>query len=402
MGVGNGTDALWFALLALGVGPGDEVITVPSTFMATAEAISYCGARPVFVDIEEATYNLDPACWRKPSRPGPRRSFRCIFLARCADMDPILEIAGRRGIPVVEDACQAHGATYKGRKAGTMGAAGCFSFYPGKNLGALGEAGATVTNNAELAGKIQVLRDHGQARKYHHSHIGWNGRMDGIQGAVLSVKLKQLDVSNLRRRSHALLYDQLLGGTGGSDHSGAGPLQPECLSYLRGAGERSEPGAASDGGEGDFLCAIHYPIPVHLQEAYRFLGRGRGSSPVAERCAAEFLSLPMFPELTQEQIHAVAEELNTVPERRQAAGGLRQVISKAEREASSTPADGRQEGLFSSTRYRNRDGMRWWRRGPDAWFFHGTAWARVLQETYGHVPFFAARIAGGQLRCCCP
>ena len=210
---------------------------------------------------------------------------------------------------MIEDACQAHGAAYKGRKAGTMGAAGCFSFYPGKNLGALGEAGAVVTNNAELAGKIQVLRDHGQARKYHHSHIGWNGRMDGIQGAVLSVKLKQLDVSNLRRRSHALLYDQLLGETGGSDHSRAGPFQPERLSYLCGAGERSGPGVAIHGGEGDLVRAFIIRFRCICRRPIGSWAAGRGSFPVAERCAAEFLSLPMFPELTREQIHAVAEEL---------------------------------------------------------------------------------------------
>jgi len=171
-----------------------------------------------------------------------------------------------------------------------MGVAGCFSFYPAKTLGAFGEAGAVVTSNAELAAKIQVFRDHGQSRKYHHSQIGWNGRMDGIQGAVLSVKLKQLEISNIRRQAHALLYDQYVERDGGSDHSRASPLQPECLSYLRGAGEGPEPGASIHGGQGDFLCHS-LSIPVHLQEAYRFLAWARGASG-GGTVREEFLSLP--------------------------------------------------------------------------------------------------------------
>ncbi|MGD0411714.1 MAG: DegT/DnrJ/EryC1/StrS family aminotransferase [Verrucomicrobiota bacterium] len=308
IGVGNGTDALWFALLALGVGPGDEVITVPSTFMATVEAISVCGARPVFVDIEEATYNLDPGGLERAITPRTKAIIPVHLFGQCADMDPILEIAARHRLPVIEDACQAHGATYKGRKAGTMGVAGCFSFYPGKNLGALGEAGAIVTGHAELAGKAQVLRDHGQARKYHHSHIGWNGRMDGIQAAVLSVKLKQLDVCNLRRRSHALLYDQLLGGTREVIIPAQG-CSNQSVYHIYAVRVKDRDQVLQSMAEKGISCAIHYPIPVHLQEAYRFLGRGRGSFPVAERCAGEFLSLPMFPELTREQIHTVADEL---------------------------------------------------------------------------------------------
>jgi len=308
IGVGNGTDALWFALLALGVGPGDEVITVPSTFMATVEAISVCGARPVFVDIEEATYNLDPGGLERAITPRTKAIIPVHLFGQCADMDPILEIAARHRLPVIEDACQAHGATYKGRKAGTMGVAGCFSFYPGKNLGALGEAGAIVTGHAELAGKAQVLRDHGQARKYHHSHIGWNGRMDGIQAAVLSVKLKQLDVCNLRRRSHALLYDQLLGGIAEVIIPAQG-CSNQSVYHIYAVRVKDRDQVLQSMAEKGISCAIHYPIPVHLQEAYRFLGRRRGSFPVAERCAGEFLSLPMLPELTREQIHAVADEL---------------------------------------------------------------------------------------------
>ncbi|MGA3179309.1 MAG: DegT/DnrJ/EryC1/StrS family aminotransferase [Verrucomicrobiota bacterium] len=308
VGVGNGTDALWFTLLALGVGPGDEVITVPSTFMATVEAISFCGARPVFVDIEEMSYTMDPGLLEKAITKRTKAVIPVHLFGQCADMDPILAIAGRHGIPVVEDACQAHGAHYRGKKAGIMGVAGCFSFYPGKNLGALGEAGAVVTNSAELSAKIQVLRDHGQTRKYHHTDIGWNGRMDGIQAAVLSVKLPQLDVGNIRRHAHALMYDQLFSGT----EEIITPVQAAYnqsvyhIYAVRVKDRNQVLQAMADKGIG---CAIHYPIPVHLQGAYRFLGLGKGSYPVAERCAEEFLSLPMFPELTKEQIHAVADEL---------------------------------------------------------------------------------------------
>jgi dTDP-4-amino-4,6-dideoxygalactose transaminase len=308
IGVGNGTDAIWLSLLALGVGPGDEVITVPSTFMATAEAISYCGAIPKFVDIDESTYTLDPnqlkaAITRKTKAIVPVHLF-----GQCADMDPILDIAGHHGLPVVEDACQAHGAVYKKRKAGTMGATGCFSFYPGKNLGALGEAGGIVTSDEKLAEKIRVLRDHGQQRKYYHSHIGWNARMDGIQGAVLSVKLKGLDVGNVKRHAHAQLYDQLIGDTQSVVTPFEAPYGRHVYHVyaLRVQDRNQILQALADKG---ISCGIHYPVPVHLQEAYRFLGHERGSFPVSETCADEFLSLPMFPELSNRQIHAVVDEL---------------------------------------------------------------------------------------------
>jgi len=308
IGVGNGTDALWLSLLALGVGPGDEVITVPSTFMATAEAISFCGARPKFVDIDEQTYTLDAGLLESAITPRTKAIIPVHLFGQCADMDPIIEIASRHGIPVVEDACQAHGALYKGRKAGSLGATGCFSFYPGKNLGALGEAGAIVTNDKELAGKIQVLRDHGQHRKYHHSCVGWNARMDGIQGAVLSVKLKQLDVCNVRRHSHGLLYDQLLGDAEEIITPFEAPHNRHVY-HVYAVRVKNRDAIMQALGEKGISCAIHYPIPVHLQEAYQFLGHKEGSFPVAERCAEEFLSLPMYPELTKGQIHAVAQEL---------------------------------------------------------------------------------------------
>ncbi len=310
IGVGNGTDALWLTMLALGIGAGDEVITVPMTFMATAEAISHCGAKPVFVDIDERTYTLDPDLLERAISPRTRAIIPVHLFGQTADMDAILEIARRRGLPVIEDACQAHGAEYRGRKAGSIGTAGCFSFYPGKNLGALGEAGAVVTNNEALRNKIQILRDHGQAKKYHHALIGWNARMDGIQGAALRVKLKHLDRANQARRANARFYEQQLAEV-------EEVILPTEAEYARHVyhlyvvrvqdRDRVLQAMANRG----IACGIHYPIPVHLQEAYRFLGHRKGSFPVAERCAEEFLSLPMYPELTATQMGAVVQELKT-------------------------------------------------------------------------------------------
>jgi len=308
IGVGNGTDALWLSLLALGVGPGDEVVTVPNTFMATAEAISYSGARPVFVDIDEQTYTLNPNLLEKALTPKTKAIIPVHLFGQTADMEPILAVASKHGVPIIEDACQAHGATYKGRKAGTIGLAGCFSFYPGKNLGAFGEAGAVVTNDPELKTKVQTLRDHGQNRKYLHSMIGWNARMDGIQAAVLSLKLKNLDVANARRRAHARLYDELLSGIDGIVTPSEAPCgQPVYHIYAVRVKERDR--VLQRLAERGIACGIHYPIPIHLQDAYHWLGYRRGSFPVAERCSTEFLSLPMYPELTSEQIQLVAGEL---------------------------------------------------------------------------------------------
>jgi len=311
IGVGNGTDALWLSMLALGIGAGDEVITVPMTFMATAEAISYCGAKPVFVDIDERTYTLDPDLLERAINPRTKAIIPVHLFGQAADMDAILEVARHRGLPVIEDACQAHGAEYRGRKAGSIGTAGCFSFYPGKNLGALGEAGAVVTNNEELRNKIQMLRDHGQAKKYHHALIGWNARMDGIQGAALRVKLKHLDRANQARRANARFYDQHLAGV----EELILPTEAEYarhvyhLYVVRVQDRDRVLQAMANRGIG---CGIHYPIPVHLQEAYRFLGHRKGSFPVAERCAEEFLSLPMYPELTTTQLGAVVHEMKTL------------------------------------------------------------------------------------------
>jgi dTDP-4-amino-4,6-dideoxygalactose transaminase len=308
IGLGNGTDALWLSLLALGVGPGDEVITVPSTFLATAEAISFTGATPVFVDIEDRTYTLDPLRLEQAISPRTRAIIPVHLFGQTADMDPIMAIARKHGLHVIEDACQAHGAEYKGRRAGTIGDAGCFSFYPGKNLGALGEAGAVVTDSSELKERIRMLRDHGQSRKYHHAVVGWNARMDGIQGAALSIKLKSLADGNAARREHARHYDELLRGIAGvitpvtpSDRVHVYHIYPVRV-------QRRDQVLQTLATRG-ISCGIHYPVPVHLQEAYRSLGYPRGSFPVAERCADEFLSLPMFPELTSDQVEYVAREL---------------------------------------------------------------------------------------------
>ena len=310
-GVSNGTSALWLALLGLGIGAGDEVITVPNTFIATAEAITYCGATPVFVDVDPDTYTMDPDLLEPAITPRTKAIIPVHLYGQPADMDPILMIAKRHGLHVIEDACQAHGAEYKGRKAGSMGDAGCFSFYPGKNLGAYGEAGAVVTNNADLAQKIRILRDHGQTEKYQHAMIGWNDRMDGFQGAILSVKLKHLDKWNNARRGYAGLYNELLADV---DHV----MLPREAAYARHIYHvyairvacRDELMAALR--EKDIWCGIHYPIPIHRQKAYESLGYGKGSFPVAERCARECLSLPMYPELTTAQIESVATEIKVL------------------------------------------------------------------------------------------
>jgi dTDP-4-amino-4,6-dideoxygalactose transaminase len=308
IGLGSGTEALWLALIAMGVGPGDEVITVPSTFMATAEAITYCGAKPVFVDIEDRSYTLDANLLEAAITPKTRALIPVHLFGQTADMDPIMDIAAKHGLSVIEDACQAHGAEYKGRRAGSIGHAGCFSFYPGKNLGAMGEAGAVVANDSQLKEKIEVLRDHGQTKKYHHSMVGWNARMDGIQGAVLQVKLRHLEKANELRRAHAGRYAALLGAVNGISIPAEASARRHVYHLYAVRVQNRDAILQALAGIG-IHCGIHYPIPVHLQEAYRSLGLPEGSFPVAERCASEFLSLPMFPELTDEQIEAVCREL---------------------------------------------------------------------------------------------
>ncbi|MGZ8938958.1 MAG: DegT/DnrJ/EryC1/StrS family aminotransferase, partial [Limisphaerales bacterium] len=306
IGVGNGTDALWFALLALGVGTGDEVITVPNTFIATAEAITYCGAKPVFVDIDEETYNMNPALLEGAITPRTKAIIPVHLYGQMADMDPIMEIARKHKLPVVEDASQAHGAEYKGKRAGTIGDVGCFSFYPGKNLGACGEGGACVTNNADLKAKIAMFREHGQAKKYYHSVIGWNGRLDGIQGAILSIKLKHIEKWTEARRAHARAYNEAFANV-------HGVLTPKEAAFARHVYHlyvlrlKNRDQVLKNLADKGINCAIHYPLPLHLQDAYKHLGLGQGAFPVAERCAQEIISAPMFPELTSADIKSVVQ-----------------------------------------------------------------------------------------------
>jgi len=304
VGVGNGTDALWAALIAFGIGQGDEVITVPNTFIATAEAISFCGARPVFVDVDEKTCTMDPALLEKAITPRTKAVIPVHLFGQTADMDPIMAIAKKHGLIVIEDACQAHGALYRGRPAGSIGDAGCFSFYPGKNLGAYGEAGAVVTSNDEAASKMRVFREHGQPKKYFHNMIGWNCRMDGLQAAVLSVKLKHLPAWTEARRKHAQQYNQLLEGLPGIvlPHEASYAQHVYHLYAIRN-GRRDELMTAL--GDKGIATGIHYPVPLHFTGAYRHLGYTEGSFPVSERIAGELMSLPMFAELSQEQIDSI-------------------------------------------------------------------------------------------------
>jgi len=308
LGVGSGSDALWLSLLSLGVGQGDEVITTPNSFMATAEAISICGARPVFVDIDERTYTMDPAQLEQAITLRTQAIIPVHLFGHMADMDAIQAVAARYGTPVVEDACQAHGAGYKGRRAGSLGVVGCFSFYPGKNLGAFGEAGAVTTAEPELCSRVQALRDHGQAAKNLHDTIGWNARMDGIQAAVLSVKLRHLDAANEARRAHARLYDELLAEEPRVMRPWAAPYAQHVY-HIYAVRVRDRDGVLQRMAAQGVNCAVHYPVPIHLQRAYGFLGMGPGSFPVAERCARELLSLPIYPELRADEVELVARTL---------------------------------------------------------------------------------------------
>ncbi|MFB3924912.1 MAG: DegT/DnrJ/EryC1/StrS family aminotransferase [Syntrophales bacterium] len=307
-GVSSGTSALWAALHGLGVGPGDEVITVPNTFIATAEAISRCGAKPVFVDIREDTYTMNPSLLESAITKKTKAIIPVHLFGQTADMQPIMDIARRRGLYVIEDASQAHGSEYMGRPAGSIGDAGCFSFYPGKNLGSYGDAGAVLTDREDLDRNIRLLRDHGQPKKYRHEIIGWNDRMDGLQGAVLRVKLKHLQSWNEKRRRNAVIYHELLS-----------PMEEIILPEEAGYGKhvyhiyairvRDRDGLIAALLKDNIHCGIHYPVPIHLQKAYRHLGLKRGSFPVAERCCRELLSLPMFPELKASQIEYVADAI---------------------------------------------------------------------------------------------
>jgi dTDP-4-amino-4,6-dideoxygalactose transaminase len=304
IGVNTGTSALHLALLAAGVGPGDEVITVPFTFVATVAAIHYTGARTVFVDIEPRSFTMDARVLEAAITPRTKAIIPVHLYGQPADMSPILEIARRNRIVVIEDACQAHGAEYERKRAGSLADMGCFSFYPGKNLGAYGEGGMVVTDNEEYARTMRMLRDWGAEKKYQHVLKGYNYRMEGIQGAVLRVKLRHLEKWTEARRAAAERYDRLLGDSGVSL-----PVQMPYARHvyhiyaIRTAGRAAWQEALQASG---IHTGIHYPIPVHLLPAYADLGYGAGAFPHSERAAKEVLSLPMFPELTAGQCEEVA------------------------------------------------------------------------------------------------
>ena len=328
VGVGSGTDALRFALMASGIRHGDIVLTVLNTFIATTEAISQAGAVPEFIDIDEKTYNMDPEklreflsreCSRETGgRTIHRRSGRPVtavlpvhLYGQIADMDRIRELADRHKLQVFEDACQAHGAEYYSKrdgrwmKAGTMGAAAAFSFYPGKNLGAFGEGGAVTTNDEGIAKTIRMLRDHGQIRKYYHDIEGYNGRLDAIQAGILSVKLRHLSKWNEQRRQHALRYKELLAGVAGV----VVPYEPDwsrAVYHLYVVQTANRDGLQKFLGEKGIGTGLHYPVPLHLQKAYAYRGWREGAFPITERTAKQILSLPMYPGLTDEQQQQVA------------------------------------------------------------------------------------------------
>jgi dTDP-4-amino-4,6-dideoxygalactose transaminase len=313
MGVNTGTSALHLALLAAGVGRGDEVITVPFTFVATVSAIDYTGAKAVFVDIDPVTFTMDPAQVEAAITPRTKAIIPVHLYGQSADMDPILAIAKKHGLVVIEDAAQAHGAEYKGRRCGSMGDMGCFSFYPGKNLGAAGEGGMVVTSNPEFARTIRMLRDWGAEKKYHHMLKGYNFRLEGIQGAVLRVKLRHLEKWTEARRAAAKRYDHLLIG------SGVG--LPQQMDYARHvyhiyAVRTTDRAAMQDALNAQGVqTGIHYPFPVHMLPAFADLGYTAGQFPHSERAASEVLSLPMFPELTADQSVAVSEAVHAFGDR---------------------------------------------------------------------------------------
>ena len=333
VGVGNGTDALRFALIAAGVQQGDTIVTVPNTFIATTEAISQAGARPDFVDVEESTYNMDALKLREYletqccidrttgkllNRTTGSRVTGIVpvhLYGQMADMDPILELAERHKLFVIEDACQAHGASYFSRranrwnKAGSMGAAAAFSFYPGKNLGACGEAGAITTNDPMLARKVRMLRDHGQAKKYSHEMEGYNGRLDAIQAGILRVKLKHLSQWNQRRGAIARRYDELFRLRTHGIVLPHEPPQCKAVYHLYVIRVKNRDQVQAYLAQANITTQVHYPTPLHLQRAYATLGHKQGDFPVTEKAAEEILSLPMYPQLEHSQQKRIVQEV---------------------------------------------------------------------------------------------
>ena len=306
--VNSGTSALHLALLAAGVGPGDEVITVPCSFVATVAAILYTGAKPVLVDVDPVRYTMDSDRLKAAITPKTRAVLPVHLYGNPADMDPILDIARRASITVIEDAAQAHGAEYRGRRCGSMGDLACFSFYPGKNLGAYGEGGLVTTDHPELAGKIRMLRDWGAERKYEHVLKGFNYRMEGVQGAILRVKLRYLEAWTEARRKHALSYRRALTETGLTlPHADERDRHVYHI-YAVLTDRRQELMQALN--RSGVQTGIHYPYPIHLLPAYSDLGYGAGDFPVSEGIAAQELSVPMFADLTELQIQAVGEAVS--------------------------------------------------------------------------------------------
>ena len=307
----SGTSALHLALLAAGIGPGDEVITVSMTFVATTAAILYCGAKPVFVDVDPNTWTMDPNLIEAAITPRTKAILPVHLHGLMADMDPIMELARRHDLVVIEDAAQSHGAEYKGRRAGSIGDIGCFSFYPGKNLGAYGEGGAVVTNNPDLARKVALLRDWGQESKYNHVVAGYNYRMDGIQGAVLNVKMQYIEAWTEARRRVAADYDRLLAKSGYNRPAPPSHCRHVYHVYAVALSHRDDVQKTLQA-EG-IATGIHYPVPVHLQKAYANLKYKPGDFPVTESLAGRFLSLPIYAELRPEQVLEVVLALEKAP-----------------------------------------------------------------------------------------
>ncbi len=308
IGVSNGTDALRFALLAMNIGPGDEVITVPNTFIATTEVITQVGAKPVFVDVTGDTYTLNPELITEKITPQTKAIVPVHLYGQVAGMDKILEIAEKHNLVVLEDACQAHGAIYNGRRAGSFGKAAAFSMYPGKNLGAFGEAGCVVTNDKQIDDIIRCLREHGQSEKYYHRMEGYNGRMDNLQAAALRGKLPYLDQWNQKRRDLAKLYLEEL-----KDISQIVlPAVPDFSAHVFHLFVILVPDSAALSSylkDKGVFTAFHYPVPLHLQDAYKNREQGQGKYPISESCAEKLISLPMYPELTNEEVKKVCSEI---------------------------------------------------------------------------------------------
>jgi dTDP-4-amino-4,6-dideoxygalactose transaminase len=311
--VNSGTSALHLALRCLDIGPGDEVITVPTTFIATVWAITYVGARPVFVDIDPLRRTLDPSKLAAAITPRTKAIVPVHLFGMPADIDEILAIANPHGIPVIEDAAQAHGARYKGQRVGQLGRIACFSFYPGKNLGAYGEGGGLVTNDATIAARAAALRDHAQSKRYYHDEIGYNYRMDSLQAAILSIKLQHLDRWNVARVSRAIQYQQELQNSSITLPVSFADSESVWHCFVIEADDRDRVRQALT--EAEIETGLHYPAPIHLQRAYAHLGYRRGDFPVAERFSDRCLSLPIHPELTSEDVWMVATALRTATTR---------------------------------------------------------------------------------------